>query len=160
MADMSELAIERAKKQGQRLGIALFTIIMSAFIVVCGSQVMYQGFASSRTAVPPECKAGIAELISALRRARLAAAAEPLGERASLDRFRKALQPEWLERGGLSDVCRSDPWAIEALSAVDRLRYAEEHAVRYESVDLAPSRRQVLLIEQSLESQRSERHRN
>jgi hypothetical protein len=157
---MSDMAIERARKRGQRLGVALATAMMSTFIAVCGSQVMYQGFASSHEAVTADCRTGIAELIAALRRARAAAAAEPLGERASLDRFRRALQPEWRARSSLAEVCRTDAWAVEALSAVDRLRYAEEHAVRYESVDLAPSRRQVLAIEQSPELRRSERHRN
>lgn len=92
----------------------------------------------------------MARLIAALQRARQAAAAEEFGERASLDRFRRALLPEWRMRGELASICSSDPWAAEALPAIDRLRYAEEHAVRYESVDLAPSRRHVMAIEHTI----------
>jgi hypothetical protein len=55
----------------------------------------------------------------------------------------------------LTDLCGTNEWAREALTAIDQLRYAEEHAVRYESVDLAPSRRHVLAIEQSLANHRS-----
>lgn len=147
---MSESALDRAHRLGRRLGIALYSAIMSAFILICGSQVMYQGFTSPRTRDTSDCRSGISGLIAALRRARQAAASEERGERASLDRFRRALAPEWQSRGNLSDSCGADPWARDALSALDRLRYAEEHAVRYESVDLAPSRRQVLEIERSL----------
>jgi hypothetical protein len=125
-------------------------MIMSAFIIVCGSQVIYQGFASPVSESPRDCQTGISELIQALRRARLAAAEEPLGERASLARFRHALLPEWQRRAQVAALCGADSRALADLSAVDRLRYAEEHAVRYESVDLAPSRRRVLAVEQSL----------
>ena len=149
---MFDSALERARRRGRRLGIALFAAIMSTFIVVCATQVMSQGFAPAGTDTPRDCRSGVAELLSALRRARANAAAEPLGERASLARFREALQPEWRQRPQLVDTCSNDPQALEALSAIDRLRYAEEHAVRYESVDLAPSRRHVLAIEQSLGS--------
>lgn len=147
---MFDSDLERAERRGRRLGIALYSAILSAFIIVCGSQVMYQGFTSPKANAAPDCRSGINGLIGALRRARLAAASEELGERASLARFRQALAPEWLARGSLSEICGGERWARDALSAVDRLRYAEEHAVRYESVDLAPSRRQVLEIERSL----------
>lgn len=149
---LSESALDRARRRGRRLGIALYSVIMSAFILVCGTQVMYQGFWSPKADTSPDCKSGISSLISALRRARAAAAEEPLGERASLARFRQALLPEWQARGNLSKACGDDVWARHALSAIDRLRYAEEHAVRYESVDLAPSRRQVLVVEQTIAS--------
>jgi hypothetical protein len=147
---MSDSALERARWRGRRLGIAAYAAIMSAFIVVCGAQVIYQGFVTPAAETPSDCPMAINGLITALRRARLAAAAEPLGERASLDRFRRALLPEWQERAKLDAACGTEAWTIEALSAIDRLRYAEEHAVRYESVDLAPSRRLVLAVERSL----------
>lgn len=149
---MSESALDRAQRLGRRLGIALYSAILSAFVLICGTQVMYQGFTSPRTPKASDCRSGVHGLIAALRRARQAAASEETGERASLARFRQALLPEWQSRGNLSDSCGADPWARDALSALDRLRYAEEHAVRYESVDLAPSRRQVLEIERSLTS--------
>jgi len=150
---MSDSVHERARRRGRRIGIALYATILSTFIAITGSEVMYQGFTAHTGGTPRDCRTGIRELISALRRARDAALSEPLGERASLDRFRLALLPEWRERSRLTAVCDTDAWAIDALSAIDQLRYAEEHAVRYESVDLAPSRRHVVAIEQSLGSQ-------
>jgi len=155
MTRMSDSAMESAQRRGRRWGIVVATAIMTTFIGVCGTQVMVQGFAPASTESPSDCNTGIINLISALRRARAAAAAEPLGERAGLVRFRQALQPEWDCRGKLVETCASETWAHDAIAAIDRLRYAEEHAVRYESVDLAPSRRRVLAIEQSLTNHRS-----
>jgi len=43
----------------------------------------------------------------------------------------------------LDSVCGQDPKARAALTEIDALRYAEEHAVRYEAVGLAPQRRRV-----------------
>jgi len=71
-------------------------------------------------------------------------------ERIALHRFREALGPEWQARSQLDRLCRSDPWAREAISAIDEWRWAEETAIRYESVDLAPSRRRVQAIEARL----------
>jgi hypothetical protein len=46
--------------------------------------------------------------------------------------------------------CASDPWGKQAYFQIERLRWAEEQAVRYESVDLARSRQTVIAIEKAL----------
>jgi hypothetical protein len=76
-------------------------------------------------------------------RARLAAAEEIHGERAALVQFRTALEPEWKSREAVGQACRGDSTAERALSELDALRYAEEHAVRYEAVALANQRRRA-----------------
>jgi hypothetical protein len=86
----------------------------------------------------------------AIRRARGAAAEEITGERPALQRFRDALSPEWQSRGAVSQSCQGDPAAIAALSDLDALRYAEEHAVRYEAVALAKQRRRSDAIRREL----------
>lgn len=129
----------------------MYGIAVGTFTAVCAAQIMVQVWGSggsARTAV--DCREGLSKLIDAVRRARQAAGAEAAGERASLNRFRAELQPEWTLRAALADRCRGDPEALDALRDVDRFRYAEEHAVRYESVDLARRRRKVAQIERRL----------
>jgi hypothetical protein len=86
----------------------------------------------------------------AIRRARVAAAEEIHGERPALERFRSALGPEWRSREATARACQGDPAAIAALSDLDALRYAEEHAVRYEAVALAKQRRRSDAIRREL----------
>jgi hypothetical protein len=142
---------EVAEARGRKAGTAVFGVAVGVFTAVCAAQIMTQvwGMApDGSTAV--DCRKGLGGLIRAIRRARQAAGAEPAGERAALARFRAELQPEWTYRVTLTRSCRDDPEALRALRTVDRLRYAEEHAARYESVDLARRRRQVVQVERRL----------
>jgi predicted NAD/FAD-binding protein len=88
---------------------------------------------------PPSCREGLLSLATAIERARSLPAERALGERGTVKRFRGALLPEWDSRGALSDLCRS-PEDARMLRAIDQLRYAEEHAVRYEATALFPQR--------------------
>ena len=58
--------------------------------------------------------------------------------------------PEWDSRASLESVCGSDAKTRAALAEIDALRYAEEHAVRYEAVGLAPQRRRVQALYETL----------
>jgi hypothetical protein len=145
------LRADRAAATGRKIGTVAFGIAVGTFTAVCAAQIMTQVWGTPRdTSAAPDCYEGLDGLIRAVRRARRAAGAEPAGERAALARFREQLQPEWAYRAGLGRSCRDDPEALRALRDVDRLRYAEEHAVRYESVDLARRRRRVAQIEARL----------
>ena len=64
--------------------------------------------------------------------------------------FRRALEPEWHERASLSTACRGDKSGLRALKQIDQLRYAEEHAVRYEARNLSRHRREVERMLQEL----------
>jgi hypothetical protein len=79
-------------------------------------------------------------------RARDDAAKTDQGEDAALDRFRSALEPVWRYRDDIASRCRDAPRDKGALDAIERLRYAEEHAVRREAGELAPLRRRVQAI--------------
>jgi hypothetical protein len=81
-------------------------------------------------------------LVEAVDKARLAAADEP-DEQAALAKFRGALASTWRYRPALTRTCAPSTDALRHLRAVDRLRYAEEHAVRYAAVDLAERRHEV-----------------
>jgi len=142
---------ELAAARGRKVGSIVYGIAVGAFTAVCAVQIMIQVWGSpSQDSTSGGCREGLDRLIGAVRRARQAAGAEPAGERAALARFRTELRPEWTSRPVLAVWCRDDPKALRALRDVDRFRYAEEHAIRYESVDLARHRRRVGEIERRL----------
>lgn len=134
---------DRARRTGRRVGVVLFALIVGGATAVWTAQILYAVFAPPIERVAQDCRGGTRALLTAVRRARLAAAAESGDERAALARFRAALEPEWSSRTSLDSICRQEPKARTALNEIDALRYAEEHAVRYEAVGLAPQRRRV-----------------
>jgi hypothetical protein len=141
-------SLSPGQRLGRRLGIAIFGLIISGATIAWSIQILYAVFAPPVLAVAKECRGGTRDLLIAVRRASLAAAAETGDERAALGRFRAALEPEWSTRASLDSVCRTDRQAQAALAEIDALRYAEEHAVRYEAVGLAPQRRRVQALYQ------------
>ena len=136
------------QRLGRRLGIAVFGLIVSGATATWTIQILYAVFAPPVLSMAKECRAGTRDLLTAVRRASLAAAAESGDERAALGRVRAALEPEWSTRASLDSVCKGDRQAQAALAEIDALRYAEEHAVRYEAVGLAPQRRRVQALYQ------------
>jgi hypothetical protein len=80
-----------------------------------------------------------------MERARLAylRGAGDESERSALGRYRGALEPEWNDEKAVAAACRADGASKKRLEDVVALRYAEEHAVRYESLGLAPLRRRL-----------------
>jgi precorrin-6B methylase 1 len=64
-------------------------------------------------------------------------------EDAALARFRQALLPGWDRRDEIAAACESNAEQVRALDVIERLRYAEERAVRREVSELAPLRRKV-----------------
>ena len=137
------------QRLGRRLGIGVFALIVGGSTAVWTVQILSAVFAPPVAAVAKECRGGTRDLLTAVRRASLAAAAESGDERAALGRFRAALEPEWSTRASLDSLCKADRQAQAALAEIDALRYAEEHAVRYEAVGLAPQRRRVQALYQS-----------
>lgn len=91
------------------------------------------------------CREGLLALHTAVERARQAAAGTD-GEDAALAHFRAALTPEWGFRDDVAAACHGSAEDEGALDAIERLRYAEEHAVRREAGELAPLRRRVEAI--------------
>jgi hypothetical protein len=145
-----EATLARARRNGRRVGIVVFAVIVVGATTIWTAQILFAVFKPKIVAVATECHAGTRELLLAVRRARIAAASESGNERAALGRFRASLEPEWSTRTSLDTVCSSDPKAQAALTEIDALRYAEEHAVRYEAVGLAPQRRRVQALYETL----------
>jgi hypothetical protein len=82
--------------------------------------------------------------------ARNVAAQETGGEQASLDAFRSSLAAAWQKRPALERACAGDARAEVMLREIDELRYAEEHAVRYEAVRLSPERKRATALAEEL----------
>ena len=128
------------------MGAATLALLVTTFTVVCSIQIFQQAWQEPEAEAAVDCRTGIENLITAVRRARGAAANGTGGEREAMKRFREALLPEWSLRPGLTRRCKGDPEATHALGVVDRLRYAEEHALRFEALDVASRRRDVEAI--------------
>lgn len=150
--------LELVRRRGRRAGIAVFALIIGAFTVVCTTEIVIQAYEPPLRPTHVRCREGLRRLISAVRRARDAAGRVTDGERAALRRFRTELEPEWSTRAALGRICRRDRAAERALTIIDEYRYAEEHAVRYESADLSHRRQQVRRIEAKLLSPRRDPH--
>jgi hypothetical protein len=142
--------LDRVRRNGRRVGIVVYAVIVVAATAIWTTEILFAVFKPTIVAVATECHSGTRQLLLAVRRARMAAASKSGDERAALGRFRASLEPEWSTRASLDTVCGSDPQAQAALAEIDALRYAEEHAVRYEAVGLAPQRRRVQALYETL----------
>ena len=132
--------LSRVERAGRNAGILIYSVVVVAFTVTCAIQILHQVWWPESPKADVGCRSGVLQLADAVERARLAAADGGGGERAALERFRATLGASWRLRPALDGECRSDAAARAALREVDRLRYAEEHAVRYEATDLANRR--------------------
>lgn len=136
--------LERSRLKGRRVGIAVFSLIFAGATLMWTVQILSSVWGSAPPS-PAGCAAGTAKLEQALARAKKAYAelAGDQDERAALAHYRTALEPEWNERKAVEAACRGDEAGRNYLKDVIALRYAEEHAVRYESLGLAPLRRRI-----------------
>jgi hypothetical protein len=133
----------RIARIGRRAGILAFAVVVGGATAIWSLQILRVVFGSEPGGAEASCRGGLVALSRALERARLAAAGEGGGERAALLRFRAALDPEWHAKGALERTCEADPKGRAALKEIDALRYAEEHAVRYEAEAIAALRRRA-----------------
>lgn len=132
----------KTKRRGRRVALGVYGVFVGAFILIASGNVAWQVFGPSAVAKPEgSCTDGLRELVHALERAREAASSTPEeSESAALSRFRSALLPEWGRQGLVAATCHDDRELRAALDTIERLRYAEEHAVRLEATELAPLR--------------------
>jgi hypothetical protein len=133
----------RVSRLGRRAGILTFALLVGGMTAIWSIQILKAVFAPKFEDTDAACRVGILELGRALGRARDAAARETGGESVALRRFRAELEPEWRARTGLGRACAGDPEGLSALKEIDALRYAEEHAVRYEAGAIAVQRRRT-----------------
>ncbi len=152
---MARMVRSRVRRLGRRVGIVVFALLVSVPTLLWTRQIMLALFFPPPGPRAASCGAGLQGLLDGVERARSAARAESEGERQSLERFRAALGPAWQGRAELDAICEKQPKGMARLREIDALRYAEEHAVRYEATALAHQRQRARELEQelSLESQ-------
>jgi hypothetical protein len=144
--DAPKPALSVGRRRGRRALLGVYYGVVLAICVASTVQITKEVFFAQASPSPyTSCREGLGALAKAVERARRAATDEA-GEDAAIDRFRQALQPEWTYRDAVSTSCRGSEPDEGALDAIERLRYAEEHAVRREAGDLAPLRRKVQTI--------------
>ena len=117
----------------------MFALLVAIPTAVWSIQIMVAVWSPEAVTSPASCRQGLGGLLTAVERARAAAEREEGGERRATELFRSSLSPEWQARAGLETLC-SGPADAEMLKAIDALRYAEEHAVRYEATALSEQR--------------------
>jgi hypothetical protein len=135
---------DRRQRIGRRVGIIVFTTIFAGATLIWTIQILTAVWSSAPPS-PAGCSAGTARLEQAIARARRIYQSEAGAEdeRAALARFRSALLPEWAEEKAIKAACEPEEAGKKRLKDLVALRYAEEHAVRYESLALAPQRRRL-----------------
>lgn len=121
----------------------MFALLVSVPTAVWTVQIMQQVWAAPPGQAPSDCASGLRGLLVAVERARDAVRRGPEGERAGIAAFRGALLPEWESRGAVQTACAADARGASMFREIDGLRYAEEHAVRYEAESLARQRRRA-----------------
>jgi hypothetical protein len=133
----------RAGRLGRRIALVSYFSFVAVVCVAGGAPIIWQVLeAPTPTIAPPAtCSESLDALARAVSRARSEASSAD-GEDAALSAFRAALEPEWTTVALVERQCASSAEA-SAFDLTVRLRYAEEHAVRRESHELAPIRRKM-----------------
>lgn len=134
------------RRTGRRVAIGLLFTFLAAFVTAVTLQLTLQVF--FRSAPSPatfaSCRDGTRALYASVRRAVTEAEGETDVPEA-LSRFRAALAPDWDQVEHVRKLCAASGSDSDraSLDAVERLRYAEEHAVRREAASLEHLRKQV-----------------
>jgi len=132
-----------ARRRGRTIAGAIYYGTIGVVCLAGTVQISQQVFFQDPPPSPyGSCREGLRALVSAVERARAAAPGTD-GEDGAITRFRAALEPEWRSFDGIAIQCKGSVKDEGALDAIERLRYAEEHAARREASDLAPLRRRV-----------------
>ncbi|MCU0682033.1 MAG: hypothetical protein MUF34_07210 [Polyangiaceae bacterium] len=137
----------RARRRGRRWAFGLFYALAVLFTAVLSVQIAWQVWAPSRApGAPPGCTEGLRSLLEGLDAARAAAEGSDVPPEQALLQFRASLDEAWGARDTVSEACRGEARWREAFDLVERLRYAEESAVRRDARDLGFLRRRVGLL--------------
>lgn len=145
----------RGRKLGKRLGIGVFAAFVSIPTALWTLQIMRAVWSPPPGPAPKSCPAGVVGLLDALDRAKAAVNEASQGEREGLRQFRKSLLPEWASRGAVAEICRDRPGSEALLREIDGLRYAEEHAIRYEASALMGQRLKVRELTRDLRREKA-----
>ncbi len=119
-------------------GLIVISVVSVALVLVSTVQILRATLFPPTPPTDFSCREGTQELYRSISIARERAAFRTLPEREALAAFRGDLQPIWNQAPSVRALCdqEKDREALQALRSVELLRYAEERAVRYGSLDL------------------------
>lgn len=138
-----------AETRGRTVGKAAFGLLVAVPTLLWALQIIGQAFGTPEPSALP-CRSGLTLLISGIEQARQSAFART-NESDALAAFRSNLGPQWATPRAVREKCKGDGELASMFGRVERLRYAEEHAVRYESRGIASDRRAVERLKQRLQ---------
>jgi hypothetical protein len=123
----------------------LLGLLVSAFTAVCTFEIIGQVWFPKVESSQSDCYLGIRHLVQALDRARTVGRERAKWQRGRAGRRRVSACPRArVARAGQPlDRLQGQCSGLRALKQIDQLRYAEEHAVRYEARNLSRHRREV-----------------
>jgi hypothetical protein len=141
--------LSTVERRGRSLGTLVFGLLIAVPTVVWATQVIIQAF-DAPDATGLECKAGLVALLEGLDQARVSAH-PAANEDDALSAFRQNLGAEWTTARRVRTACKGDPERLGQFGKIERLRYAEEHAVRYQTRGLSADRNAVDKIRHELQ---------
>jgi hypothetical protein len=133
------------------IGVVVFGVLVGACTVVFTYQIFQQAFGWGATPSAEPCAVGLERLSSTILQARQSATKGSDADSA-LAQYREALASSWADANRVRKNCQKDPALLERFLQVERLRFAEEQAILYESRQLAVARRAVETLRQEFVS--------
>ncbi len=133
-----------SQRIGKRVAIVLLFAFLLAFVTASTVELTQQVFFVHDDGPYPyaDCKGGLLALDGAVQRATRAADGNA-DVASALKAFRASLLPEWNHLEGVRKACSVRQEDEASLDALERLRYAEEHAVRRDAGGLEVLRKSV-----------------
>jgi len=135
------------RKLGRRIALTAFYGLVVAFTLGAAAQISVQVYSAN---APWEggCPAGLRMLARSIQEAQRASDGADLPAEEALQQFRRSLAPGWSARDTIERSCKAtgDRRLLDTFDAIERLRYAEENAMRREGHDLVPLRRRVQVL--------------
>jgi hypothetical protein len=129
----------------RRTTIGLFYGGVVLFCAAMSTQISIQVLSTNDGAYPGTCRDGLRALAEALDSARNASEGVDDQPEVAIAKFRGALSPAWDARDAVTKTCAQehDATLTADLDLIERLRAAEESAVRRDARDLSSLRRKT-----------------
>ncbi|MCS6900761.1 MAG: hypothetical protein RMJ98_11450 [Myxococcales bacterium] len=132
---------------GRKIALTIFYGLVVVFTLGAAVQISVQVYSSD---APWEggCPAGLRMLARSIQEAQRASEGADLATEEALQQFRRTLATGWNARNAIERSCKAsgDRRLLDTFDAIERLRYAEENAMRREGHDLVPLRRRVQVL--------------
>ena len=132
--------------------MSFYAVVVGA-IAVWTAQITRQVFFSGPSGTgDADCRTGLVSLAQSLDAARSASERVEASPEDAIAGFRAALRPAWDERDRVAATCQKngEPRLLQALDTIERLRYAEENAIRRDARDLGLLRRRMHALRDDL----------